>query len=901
MSKITSQNTSDNIIYNIQNLVIPRAAMITNTIRVNAGQTITNSTINSGEEIIVSSGGSSTYLTLNGGVQYISSGGVDRNATVYVGSQFVYSGGSAINTSVYSGGVQYISGGTIYNGKIISGGVQYVYDNGIVSGSWVASNGVAVSASEVLKGGVQYVYGGNVFSTMVRGIQYIYSGVVRDTTIEGLSASQYVLSGGEVRNIIVNGGATQVISGGIMNSGDVRNFSNSDVLSVVSTGGYTDTSIISFMQETRQYVSGGGIVNNVTVSARGLSYISKISKYNPWGQYSYITYYEDYGAVQYVLNGGIVNGGKITGTVNGAGSIINDGRAIQYVSSGGVVNDIDVYLGGKQYISDGGIVNRTRVDYGQQHILSGGKAYSTIIGYYNKGIQYVSSSGLASDTTISQTGSMVVFSGGIIDGNTVVSGGYLSIANGGVLEGNVMLNPGGRVTIGLSNGGSVDLIGNNNSGLIISGYTAGINTSVSTVISNFSGLGSDFSDKVTVDGLQAANVSSVTYPDDDHITLKLLDGTSLTLNMIGIKQTGYTLGSDVNGNLTMIVCFLTDTMIKMAKGVCAVEDIQVGDTVLSYDPKSKAKVKKKVIWVGKQTARVNARLPDDQAGYPVRILKNAFKKNVPNKDLLITAEHCLFIDGYFVPARMLVNGRSIFYDYSMMSYEYYHIETEDHSVIWADGMLTESYLNTGNRHAFNRDQKVVVFDPQVKSWDKDAAAPLMVGRSFVEPVFNNLVKRADKQKILIQNSNNVVLSNDHGLYLLTEDGEQIRQNRAENNVLIFKLPANTKNVYLVSRKSRPCDVIGPFVDDRRFLGVLVGHVTVSNEFGADLVTRYLQQDELQGWSVVEQSPCRWTTGCAFLPLDVYHADSEFEITIQIISAGPYIVEENLVEEEKIAV
>ncbi|WP_035367102.1 Hint domain-containing protein, partial [Acetobacter pasteurianus] len=73
--------------------------------------------------------------------------------------------------------------------------------------------------------------------------------------------------------------------------------------------------------------------------------------------------------------------------------------------------------------------------------------------------------------------------------------------------------------------------------------------------------------------------------------------------------------------------------------------------------------------------------------------------------MLITAEHCLFFEGKFVPVRMLVNGVSIFYDKSITSYDYYHVETDQHSVITADGMLTESYLDTGNRRAFRQEGK----------------------------------------------------------------------------------------------------------------------------------------------------------------------------------------------------
>ncbi|PHY94849.1 hypothetical protein CSR02_04105, partial [Acetobacter pomorum] len=102
-----------------------------------------------------------------------------------------------------------------------------------------------------------------------------------------------------------------------------------------------------------------------------------------------------------------------------------------------------------------------------------------------------------------------------------------------------------------------------------------------------------------------------------------------------------------------------------------------------------------VIWVGKAHATVRPELTDDEAGWPVRILKDAIADGVPYKDMLITAEHCMFFKGKLVPVRMLVNGVSIFYDKSITSYDYYHVETEQHSVITADGMLTESYLDTG--------------------------------------------------------------------------------------------------------------------------------------------------------------------------------------------------------------
>jgi len=169
------------------------------------------------------------------------------------------------------------------------------------------------------------------------------------------------------------------------------------------------------------------------------------------------------------------------------------------------------------------------------------------------------------------------------------------------------------------------------------------------------------------------NVSSSTdVSNSDTITLD---------NVTGVGNYGYALTSDANGNLVYEVCFLTGTIIEIPGGVCAVEDLKVGDTVLVYDPTTQKKVSVPVTWIGHKTTSVKSNLLNDEAGYPVRILKDAIAESVPNKDLLITAEHCLYFDGKFIPARMLINGYSIYYDTSMTCYDYYHIETAERSIV----------------------------------------------------------------------------------------------------------------------------------------------------------------------------------------------------------------------------
>ncbi|MCX5616265.1 Hint domain-containing protein [Bombella sp. TMW 2.2559] len=164
-------------------------------------------------------------------------------------------------------------------------------------------------------------------------------------------------------------------------------------------------------------------------------------------------------------------------------------------------------------------------------------------------------------------------------------------------------------------------------------------------------------------------------------------------------------GSLDNEQFTFNTCFLAGSLIRTPSGYRKVEELKRGDVVITYDPVKNQTFPQVLTWAGRSRVWVRPSLPLDMAGYPVRIRKDALAKNVPSEDLLITAEHCLFLDGCFVPARMLVNGRSIHYetaDACQTVYDIFHVETENHSIIFANNAMTESYLDTGNRNQFIR-------------------------------------------------------------------------------------------------------------------------------------------------------------------------------------------------------
>nr|WP_052366374.1 Hint domain-containing protein [Acetobacter pasteurianus] len=255
--------------------------------------------------------------------------------------------------------------------------------------------------------------------------------------------------------------------------------------------------------------------------------------------------------------------------------------------------------------------------------------------------------------------------------------------------------------------------------------------------------------------------------------------------------------------------------------------------------------------------------------------------------MLITAEHCLFFDGKFVPARMLVNGRSIFFDKSVTSYDYYHIETEAHSVVMADGMLTESYLDTGNRRAFSQKGNVVsIGGSRNLTWD-DAAAPLGVSREFAEPLFRQAEARAIAAGIT-QKDAAPELTEEANLHLITDTGVSIRHAREHNGRIIFMIPTGVQSIRIASNASRPSDVVGPFVDDRRYFGVAVGDITLFEGNRSRTITSHLTDRELDGWNALEWEDCRWTSGNGLLPLGERHPNSVALIAIQIRKTGPYL-------------
>lgn len=376
-------------------------------------------------------------------------------------------------------------------------------------------------------------------------------------------------------------------------------------------------------------------------------------------------------------------------------------------------------------------------------------------------------------------------------------------------------------------------------------------------------------------GITLTNVSFATPPS----------GTSGTLAI--------TKNSDGNWDVSEEkACFLAGSMIRTPTGEITVETLRSGDKISGFDPVSGKETVLTIMRTARNTAYVRSNTAREDSDHPVRIVADAISDGIPTRDLLVTAEHCLFLDGSFVPVRMLVNERSISYDTTFSAYDYFHIEVEPHAIIVANGVLTESYLDTGHHVSFGSDT-IVALQPPTKTWASDAAVPLDVSRAFVEPLFRQLERRAIEAGIELHHTQPPV-TNDPDLHIVGDNGRILHPVRRAAGHLMFMVPSTMKVARLVSRSSSPSDTVGPFVDDRRSLGVLIGKMCLFNPKTTEDITRHLCDAELSGWHGLEDGACRWTAGNAVLPLPEREQSAMSMLSIEVLAAGPYRVQPDIV-------
>lgn len=414
------------------------------------------------------------------------------------------------------------------------------------------------------------------------------------------------------------------------------------------------------------------------------------------------------------------------------------------------------------------------------------------------------------------------------------------------------------------------------------------------LITNFQSAG----DQIVLSGLAYASGTAITgySVSGSTATLSFTDsGATYTLRLGGMNSTdavgNFAIGKTAvaeGGNtstysgdvvISFVPCFLAGTMIGTPSGEVAVESLRAGDlvTVIEFG----RPVTRPVTWVGGRSMRASDFHQRSDA-FPIRIRQGAFAGNVPHRDLLVTAEHCILTEAGLTPARMLVNGASILIDRDIPDYDFFHVELEHHGILLSEGLATESYLDSGNRSLFEGATSIVAVRPE-----HVLAAPLAVARAVVEPIWNRLADRARSLGLdVADRSDAASLTDQPDLRLLLDDGRELPACWHDRQRHIFHIPRGARPLRLLSRSAVPAEVTGPFVDDRRTLGVAIDRLVLWNGLHERVVPQ--AGVALGGW---HRSPGEtdWTDGNA--ELDLPRADAETFIDIHL--AGTMLYREEL--------
>jgi hypothetical protein len=140
------------------------------------------------------------------------------------------------------------------------------------------------------------------------------------------------------------------------------------------------------------------------------------------------------------------------------------------------------------------------------------------------------------------------------------------------------------------------------------------------------------------------------------------------------------------------------------RGNIAVERLRIGDGVKILGGGS-APVK----WIGMR--HYSAPFVDDREILPIRIRRHALGWNMPSRDLFVSPDHALCLDGVLVYAWRLVNGVSIRQVEGLAEVSYFHVELERHAVIFAENCPAESFVNASCRQRFANAAEFAVLYP----------------------------------------------------------------------------------------------------------------------------------------------------------------------------------------------
>jgi hypothetical protein len=316
-------------------------------------------------------------------------------------------------------------------------------------------------------------------------------------------------------------------------------------------------------------------------------------------------------------------------------------------------------------------------------------------------------------------------------------------------------------------------------------------------------------------------ITANTIVNDDLSGSGILDSAGATLgytnnSVFGLAEAKLSTGPLAESGTTFLMarptldtspidtaCYARGTMIRTDRGEVSIEELSVGDRVVTHSGRHKP-----IKWIGRgQALSTGGRR---HAATPVIVRKAAIADNVPLRDLRITKGHALFIDGVLIPVEELINHRSILWDDRSQEVQVYHIELEAHDVLIANGAPAESYRDDGNRWLFRNANSGWHLPPQ------EPCAPLLTSGLVVDAIWRRLLDRAGPRPA-------VPLTDDPDLHLVV-DGQRVDGKAQAGGIYAFRLLRRPSSARVVSRAGSP-EELG-IARDPRLLGVALRQAVV---------------------------------------------------------------------------
>ena len=536
--------------------------------------------------------------------------------------------------------------------------------------------------------------------------------------------------------LIVGGagyGALSLSQGGVVTAASLdaaSGLGGDGVISVAGTGSaLTLTGSLTVGDQGAGEVS---VLNGATVSALDVTIgnASTLSSGN--------VDVEGAGSELFVGTGGVLN----VGVAGGGSGVLTIGAGTTLHSNAGVIE-----AGHASFNNNGGVVDPPFVDITTQSNSGLGSNLYDLYVENIGAVQIVSGTGTW-DTPMLLTGTSVADAQNNIDVNG--DQGEWQLSSGGTLIVNANTVDSGQAIV-FEDATDTLVIGQivNNGAAGVSGTAPVVEPGAENLL-QAGGFAAAIWGYQTGDDIDFANMTVSSASVVNGNTVDLFGPGAVSLGALAFFTKSGSKASDAGAAAAAlqipVQCFAEGTRIATADGPVRVEALRVGDRVVladgwtgragagsgaRIDGAARPRESAPIVWLGHRAVNCRAH-PKPETVWPVRVAAGAFGAGVPARDLYLSPDHAVFVNGVLVPVRLLLDGTRIARA-RRDHVRYFHVELPRHAVILAEGLTVESYLDTGARADFHHDRGTIRLFPDfaerlaaAEAWETRGAAKLVV-------------------------------------------------------------------------------------------------------------------------------------------------------------------------------